>query len=266
MTGVHPAAAELPMLPDDELQALADHIRANGLLHPIVRTPDGRILDGRNRLAACEIAGVEPTFVEYAGDPDVFVLGENNRRRHITTGARAMWEAQRLAAAGKRGNGRWRRGAIANDGSVISGWAQRMKEAGFVLDQAPDLAAPVIAGTLALNAAHQQATERQALAQSHERRLGELGTAAPDLAELVKQEQMALAEAEAAQRERVRKAEEERRDARNLLQRVSDLAAMPPREVDAWAEHLGTVTRSQVEGLRAAIAALTRLAERINPR
>ena len=48
----HPACLLFPRLADDELRALADDIRQNGLLNPIV-TLDGAILDGRNRLAAC---------------------------------------------------------------------------------------------------------------------------------------------------------------------------------------------------------------------
>ena len=60
---VHPVAALFPMLADDEIEELAADIKARGLLQPIVLDAEGRVLDGRNRLAACEIAGVEPTFV-----------------------------------------------------------------------------------------------------------------------------------------------------------------------------------------------------------
>jgi ParB-like chromosome segregation protein Spo0J len=49
---VHPVANLFPMLPDDELQELADDIRANGLQHPIVLDKDGVLIDGRNRWAA----------------------------------------------------------------------------------------------------------------------------------------------------------------------------------------------------------------------
>ena len=60
---VHPVAALFPMLAGDELEELAADIKARGLLQPIVLDAEGRILDGRNRLAACKIAGVEPNFI-----------------------------------------------------------------------------------------------------------------------------------------------------------------------------------------------------------
>jgi hypothetical protein len=47
----------------------------------------GAILDGRNRLAACEKAGVEPDFITYAdGDPHGYALAVINRR-HLKPGA-----------------------------------------------------------------------------------------------------------------------------------------------------------------------------------
>jgi ParB-like chromosome segregation protein Spo0J len=58
-TPAHPVADLFPMLAGDEMQSLADDIAERGLLHPIVLDTEGRILDGRNRYAACEIAGVD---------------------------------------------------------------------------------------------------------------------------------------------------------------------------------------------------------------
>jgi hypothetical protein len=52
----HPICLLMPSADEDELQSLTDDIRAHGLLDPIVLF-EKRILDGRNRAAACESAG-----------------------------------------------------------------------------------------------------------------------------------------------------------------------------------------------------------------
>lgn len=46
---------------------------------------DGQVLDGRNRLAACELASVEPLTrtLKACPDPVAFVLSANLRRRHL---------------------------------------------------------------------------------------------------------------------------------------------------------------------------------------
>jgi N6-adenosine-specific RNA methylase IME4 len=86
----HEIAQVFPMLPDSELATLADDIKANGLHHAIT-TLDGKILDGRNRYAACVMAEVEPRFKEYIGDnPLAFVISENIARRHLDESQRAM--------------------------------------------------------------------------------------------------------------------------------------------------------------------------------
>jgi ParB-like chromosome segregation protein Spo0J len=48
-----------------DLDGLVEDIKQNGLAHPIVRTSEGVVLDGRNRLKACEIAGIDPQFEIY---------------------------------------------------------------------------------------------------------------------------------------------------------------------------------------------------------
>jgi hypothetical protein len=88
---IHPAADLFPMPPETVLKELADDIKANGLVHAIVRDSAGRILDGRIRLAACEMAGVEPRFDTYNGDnPIAFIVSANLRRRHLNESQRAM--------------------------------------------------------------------------------------------------------------------------------------------------------------------------------
>lgn len=91
----HPAAEIFPMMNEAELQELADDIKATGQREPIVLF-EGQVLDGRNRLRACELAGVEPLFtkVESIGDPHAFVVTMNLRRRHLTESQRAMIAAK----------------------------------------------------------------------------------------------------------------------------------------------------------------------------
>ncbi len=56
---VHPVAELFPMLGADDLAELAADIAERGLLHPIVLDADGRLLDGRNRLAARQYLGCQ---------------------------------------------------------------------------------------------------------------------------------------------------------------------------------------------------------------
>jgi ParB-like chromosome segregation protein Spo0J len=93
----HPVAELFPLLPSAELDALAADIKANGLREPIWRHRDGRIIDGRNRWLACQMAGVEcPCRVFMGDDAELlqFVLSMNLRRRHLDESQRAMVAAK----------------------------------------------------------------------------------------------------------------------------------------------------------------------------
>jgi ParB-like chromosome segregation protein Spo0J len=88
----HPVAAIFPLLDGDELQQLADDIRAHGLLEPII-THEGKILDGRNRQRACELAGIEPGYEEWVSNgrtPLEFAIAKNLHRRHLTSAQKAV--------------------------------------------------------------------------------------------------------------------------------------------------------------------------------
>jgi ParB-like chromosome segregation protein Spo0J len=101
----HPIADVWPMMDEAKLAELADDIRKNGQLVP-VWLYEGKILDGRNRWAACKIAGVEPKTKEYTGDePTAFAVSLNDRRRHMNKGALAAVAAElepHFAADAKR--------------------------------------------------------------------------------------------------------------------------------------------------------------------
>ncbi len=95
---VHPAADVFPMMSEEELKALGEDIRANGLKHPIIvwhpptRRDLAELIDGRNRLEAMERVGVEfNSHVVYfhCGDPVSWVKTLNLHRRHMLKSERA---------------------------------------------------------------------------------------------------------------------------------------------------------------------------------
>ena len=95
---IHPAANLFPMMDEAALAELADDIKKNGLMERIV-IHDGQILDGRNRLKACEMAGVTPLFTNPNGaitSPTIYVVSKNLHRRHLTISQRAAIAAEML--------------------------------------------------------------------------------------------------------------------------------------------------------------------------
>jgi ParB-like chromosome segregation protein Spo0J len=112
---IHPAAAIFPMMSEEELQDLAADIKAHGLAHPIIIHENGdgqQLIDGRNRLRACEIAGVKPEFTHFHGDdPRAFILSVNVARRHLSKGQQAMAVALLYPEPEKGGRGKLRNGS-----------------------------------------------------------------------------------------------------------------------------------------------------------
>ena len=109
---VHPAAAVFELLSEPELALLAEDIKARGLIEKITLHKDV-LLDGRNRLRACKLAGVDPRFDEWrpkTDDPEKeeidWIVSKNLRRRHLSESQRGMVGADLLpvyeAAAKKR--------------------------------------------------------------------------------------------------------------------------------------------------------------------
>lgn len=90
----HPLSELFPILPTNEMQDLVNSIKDNGLQQKIILF-EGKILDGRHRYEACQIADVKPKFDLYRGDdPCGFVLRANIQRRHLTPSQRAMLAAK----------------------------------------------------------------------------------------------------------------------------------------------------------------------------
>lgn len=89
---VHPACAAFPLLEGDELAAFVADVREHGLLEAV--TVDGdELLDGRNRLLACDLAGVAPRFAPWrqngASKTD-WIVSLNLQRRHLSEGQRGV--------------------------------------------------------------------------------------------------------------------------------------------------------------------------------
>lgn len=86
---LHPLCTLFPRMAGAEFDALVADIAANGLQNPIVLF-DEMVLDGGNRYRACQVADVEPRFVQFTGDSIVsFVLSANLHRRHMSAGQQA---------------------------------------------------------------------------------------------------------------------------------------------------------------------------------
>lgn len=96
---VHPAATLFPMMDAESFERLKSDIKENGQEKPITFF-DGKLLDGRNRMMACQDLGIEPLSeeIEDAGDgsfdPFKWVLSMNLHRRHLTESQRSMVAAK----------------------------------------------------------------------------------------------------------------------------------------------------------------------------
>jgi hypothetical protein len=99
---IHPAAELFPLMSGDELRELGEDIKRRGLLEQPVFYRDPKlgvcVLDGRNRLDACELIGRSILDAnnelarhwhirDAAGsfDPVAFVCSKNLHRRHLTS-------------------------------------------------------------------------------------------------------------------------------------------------------------------------------------
>jgi hypothetical protein len=235
---VHPAADAFPMMEEEELEELAADIEVNGLQQPLVLEvvmPNGRLtgemflIDGRNRREACQRAGVVPDYVLLDGqDPVAYILSANINRRHITKGQRAMIMAKIYPDRTPRGQS-----------SVSKGITyERVSLARIVLRHAPNLAESVIAGSLSLDKAYEEARIRKGQADTYESRFNALKESAPDLAELVVEERLGLEEAQVALDERLSRI---RRDKIGLAEALHTLA-----------QHAYFLEHEATTGLRAA--------------
>lgn len=91
---VHPAAKLFPLMVGPEFDAFCDDIKQNGLLDDAVLWTNGGqdwLIDGRNRVRACDSTGIKARFTHYEGsDPFSYVVSHNLHRRQMSESQRAM--------------------------------------------------------------------------------------------------------------------------------------------------------------------------------
>jgi len=201
---VHPLADLWPMVGEAELEALAADIAANGLREPLAVDELGRLVDGRNRWAACKKAGVEPSFVMVtSGEARSLIFSRNAQRRNTTGAQRAMigvlgdWNPQ-LNSLFKG------RGAASDLASECNCTTSQVARAMRIMIWLPQKARAVADGTEKLEAVDREALEIEAKSKSVEARLEKLTEEDPEMAELVNTTPLTLEEAEAALKERKR--------------------------------------------------------------
>ena len=89
---VHPAANIFPLIEGPEFESFCADIAANGQMEPVViDAATGLLIDGRNRVRACNTLGIVVETTSYEGaDVMQFVVSHNLHRRHLTDSQRAM--------------------------------------------------------------------------------------------------------------------------------------------------------------------------------
>jgi hypothetical protein len=190
----HPAANAYRLMTEDELADLAADIAENGLLDPItigVLNGERFIVDGRNRLKACDLAGVAPEFEEIEFDDaetlSAFVASRNERR-NITVSQKAMAYTLLFPEPAKGG-----RGKLSHESESLgiskAYWQNLLSFARAVLAYSPELASEVRDGTRSLKEAFETGPKA---ARERRDQLQRLELEAPDLAAQVKEETLSL--------------------------------------------------------------------------
>jgi hypothetical protein len=168
---IHPAAEIFPLLPEGELHALTESIKASGQLIPICLY-EGMILDGRNRYRACDLAGVEPRFETYSGDdPLAHVISLNLTRRHLNESQRAMIAA-RLANMSHGGDRTSKQAADlplatsqAEAAKLLNVSGRLLRDAKVIAVEAPDEVAAIDAGEKAVTQVMRELNHKKRLQQ-----------------------------------------------------------------------------------------------------
>jgi hypothetical protein len=192
---VHPLADLFPMLSKPELEALASDIKANGLRDPIKVTADGTLVEGRNRLAACKLVGVEPRFETVNGDAGDLIISANIFRRNMTKGQIAVLavvaeqgidlpgKASALSAKHPSRSARRNYDYVAQTHKRVANLVSNrvIGEAVDIVEWAPELAEGILESGSGWVEARETAAERKRAARSEESRRKILAEDSPDL-------------------------------------------------------------------------------------
>ena len=104
----HPVANVFPLMNEEQIRELAEDIQNHGQRVAIAlqKTPNGDtlVLDGRNRLLACELAGIPPRYeyIDPTVNPVAFIVSTNAVRRHQNESQRALSAARLVTITGSR--------------------------------------------------------------------------------------------------------------------------------------------------------------------
>jgi hypothetical protein len=163
----HPYAEWFPLMNAEELQSLAANIAKRDQLFDIVLY-EGKVLDGRNRLAACKKAKVKPRFVEFVGDDaaaQALVITLNSERRDLEPPLRAVAAAEAWLANEDHKPGRKSVKTLPNSMESLARQFKTSKpsliQARDLLVEAPDLAQKVKMRQTSLNDAYKELARRR---------------------------------------------------------------------------------------------------------
>jgi ParB-like chromosome segregation protein Spo0J len=173
---MHRLADIVPPMTTEEFAELKADIKAHGLREPVTLL-DGKILDGKHRYRACRELGVSVTTREFPrndGQPVDFVISENVKRRHLTTGQKAAvaHEArptiERELAEEKRpptktgGEHKHQAPATIIAAQRVGVQPSRVEEYATLIKDTPDLAKQVRSGDIGLGTATVERMKRRA--------------------------------------------------------------------------------------------------------
>jgi len=204
---IHPAAALFPLIEGEAFDELVADIKVNGLREACWLNADGVLLDGRNRMRACQAAGVKPSFRQFSGEDEVgFIVSLNLKRRQLSKSQAAMLavdilpmyeeEASRrkVQAGREHGRGQQKLGApvhqpmpraprAADNAATAAGVSGRaVGQAKRITENAPDLAEDVRQGRKNLKEAEAEVRRREAEQRARAERQAEIDAIVDKLA------------------------------------------------------------------------------------